>query len=159
MASLSCTLAVLLAVIGQALAAGNVGSLMVVFAAYAAGAATVLVLLGLSSALASGLLARILHRTARYVPRIAGAVLLLSGVYLVVYWAPALVTGGANESLATTGSRISAAMTGFISNNIALIVTAALVTVAVILTAALVTRSKTRTHARATAAGADSDEA
>nr|WP_022906740.1 cytochrome c biogenesis protein CcdA [Curtobacterium sp. B18] len=158
-ASLSCTLAVLLAVIGQALAAGNVGSLMVVFAAYAAGAATVLVLLGLSSALASGLLARILHRTARYVPRIAGAVLLLSGVYLVVYWAPALVTGGANESLATTGSRISAAMTGFISNNIALIVTAALVTVAVILTAALVTRSKTRTHARATAAGADSDEA
>lgn len=50
-ASLSCTLAVLLAVIAQALAASSLTTLVAVFAAYAAGASTVLVLLALSTAL------------------------------------------------------------------------------------------------------------
>ncbi|MBB2967226.1 cytochrome c biogenesis CcdA family protein [Leifsonia aquatica] len=154
-ASLSCTLAVLLAVIGQALAAGSAVGLVVVFAAYAAGAAMVLVLLALSSALASGLLARILHRTARYVPRIAGAVLLLSGIYLVAYWAPALVAGGANESLATTGSRISSAMTAFLSSNIGLVTGSALAAVAVILISAILVRARNRSRNTVTA---DDDE-
>lgn len=104
------------------------------FAAYA-GAAAVLVLLVLSSALASGLLARMLHRAARYVPRIAGAVLLLSGIYLVAYWAPTLITGNANEALAS--SRTSSALTGFLSSNTGLIAGAALAAVVVILTSAL----------------------
>lgn len=150
-ASLSCTLAVLLAVIGQALATGSAASLVVVFAAYAAGAATLLVLLALSSALASGLLARILHRTARYVPRIAGAVLLLSGTYLVIYWAPALVTGRANEALAGTGSRISSALTAFLSGNMGLIAGAALAAVAVIVIGGLLVRARNRSRATVTA--------
>jgi cytochrome c biogenesis protein CcdA len=154
-ASLSCTLAVLLAVIGQALATGSAASLVGIFAAYAAGAATVLVLLALSSALASGLLARILHRTARYVPRIAGAVLLLSGGYLVVYWAPALVTGRANEALAGTGSGISSALTGFLSSNIGLIAAAALAAVAVIVISALLVRARNRSRAPVTATAGD----
>jgi cytochrome c-type biogenesis protein len=95
-ASLSCTLAVLLAVVAQALATTNLAATVAVFGAYAAGAGTVLVLLALSAALASGALAAGLHRASRYLPRVAGIVLLASGAYLVAYWAPALRTGRAN---------------------------------------------------------------
>ncbi|MCI0156558.1 cytochrome c biogenesis protein CcdA [Leifsonia shinshuensis] len=145
-ASLSCTLAVLLAVIAQALAAASAVGLVVVFAAYAMGAAMVLVLLALSSAVASGLLARILHRTAKYVPRIAAVVLLLSGVYLVAYWAPALVAGNANESLAKSGSRISAALTGFLSSNMGLVTGVALTGVAVSVISAFLLRVRIRSR-------------
>ncbi|MBA3262074.1 MAG: cytochrome C biogenesis protein [Thermoleophilaceae bacterium] len=56
--SLSCTLAVFLAVIGQTLTAANPLQLIAVFAAYAAGSATVLIALSVSAALAKGALAR-----------------------------------------------------------------------------------------------------
>lgn len=109
-ASLSCTLAVLLAVIAQALAANSIPALIGVFAAYAGGAATVLILLALSSALASSALAKGLHRASRYLPRVAGAVLVLSGVYLVAYWAPALVTGQPNQGIAGGMNALSSAV-------------------------------------------------
>jgi hypothetical protein len=59
-ASLSCTLAVLLSVIAQALATDNLAQLVAVFAAYAAGAATLLMALALSAAFAKqGLTAKV----------------------------------------------------------------------------------------------------
>ncbi len=109
-ASLSCTLAVLLAVVAQALATANLATTAAVFGAYAAGAGTVLVLLSLSAALASGALATGLSRAGRYLPRVAGAVLLASGAYLVAYWAPALRTGRANETLARRAAPVSASV-------------------------------------------------
>ncbi|GAC1501851.1 MAG: hypothetical protein NVS2B15_24400 [Pseudarthrobacter sp.] len=136
-ASLSCTLAVLLAVIAQALAANSIPALIGVFAAYAGGAATVLILLALSSALASSALAKGLHRASRYLPRVAGAVLVLSGGYLVAYWGPALVTGQPNQGIAGGMNVLSSAASGFISANTSVIAVLAVSLAAVVLAAGL----------------------
>ncbi len=115
-ASLSCTLAVLLAAIAQALVVDGIAALVVVFAAYAAGASAILTLLALSSALASGVMARALRRASRHIPRAAGVVLVVSGGYLVSYWAPVLLTGRANQGIAAGlfTRRRSAARTGIV---------------------------------------------
>lgn len=88
-ASASCTLAVLLAVVAQAAATDLVGA-VAVFAAYAAGSALILITLALLAALAGHTLARALQRVARHAGRIAGALLAVSGAYLLLYWLPQL---------------------------------------------------------------------
>ena len=88
--SLSCTLAVFLAVIGQTLTAANPLQLIAVFVAYAAGSATVLIALSVSAALAKGALARAVRRLAPAITRVAGTLLVASGAYLILYWLPTL---------------------------------------------------------------------
>lgn len=90
-ASLSCTLAVLLAVVAQALATSDPLQMLGVFAAYGLGAATVLVALSLSAAVAKAALVGGIRRLLPVVERVGGAVLVASGAYLVAYWLPALV--------------------------------------------------------------------
>lgn len=136
-ASLSCTLAVLLAVIAQALAASSLTTLLAVFAAYAAGASTVLILLALSTALASSALATGLRRVSRYLPRIAGVVLVASGLYLIAYWAPALTSGRANQTLASGASPLTSALSNFVQQHTTQITAAAIVAVLTTLVAAL----------------------
>ncbi len=92
-ASVSCTLAVLLAVIAQAAATDWIG-VLAVFTAYAAGSALLLVTLSLFAALAATGLTRSLRAIAPYASRIAGALLALSGGYLLYYWVPPLLGGG-----------------------------------------------------------------
>jgi cytochrome c-type biogenesis protein len=92
-ASLSCTLAVLLAVVAQALATDNPLQMLAVFGAYGAGSATVLTGLAVAAAGAKAGLARALRRLLPVANRVAGAVLVLSGAYLVRYWLPALGNG------------------------------------------------------------------
>lgn len=72
LASLSCTVAVLLAVIGQAVAAADLLAVVAVFVAYSLGAASVLVLLTVSAAVASGAMARLVRRALPYVGRVSG---------------------------------------------------------------------------------------
>jgi cytochrome c-type biogenesis protein len=119
-ASLSCTLAVFLIVVSQAVAAVNPIRVLAVFGAYAAGSATVLVALSLSVALTKAVVIRALRRLAPIVSRLAGALLAASGVYLVVYWLPTL-KGGSNstpgvvrftEHLSATLEAFSSAHTG-----------------------------------------------
>jgi cytochrome c-type biogenesis protein len=119
LASLSCTLAVFLVVIGQALAAANPFELLAVFGAYAAGSASVLIALSMSAALAKGTLERALRRTLPVVSRIAGGLLALSGVYLVLYWLPALGGGNAASDswMARTSEGISSALAEFFRSN------------------------------------------
>ncbi|MEO3936880.1 cytochrome c biogenesis protein CcdA [Dermatophilaceae bacterium Soc4.6] len=136
-ASLSCTLAVLLAVIAQALAASSLTTLVAVFAAYAAGASTVLILLALSTALASSALATGLRRVSRYLPRIAGVVLVASGLYLIAYWAPALNSGRANQTLASGASPLTSALSNFLQQHTTQITAAAIIAVLTTLVAAL----------------------
>jgi cytochrome c-type biogenesis protein len=93
-ASLSCTLAVFLVVVGQATAAGDPLELLAVFGAYAAGSASVLVALAMTAALAKGTLERGLRRLLPVVSRVSGALLAVSGAYLILYWLPALGGGG-----------------------------------------------------------------
>lgn len=92
-ASLSCTLAVLLALVAQALATRNALQMLGTFGAYGAGAGTVLTALAVSAALARAGLARWLRRLLPVVGRLAGIVLVASGAYLVAYWLPALQRG------------------------------------------------------------------
>lgn len=72
LASLSCTLAVFLIVAGQASTVGDPLGMAAVFAAFAAGAATVLVAVCLSAALARGALVRALRRALPLANRLAG---------------------------------------------------------------------------------------
>ena len=94
LASLSCTLAVLLAVVAQALATASLLGVAAVLVAYAAGAATVLTALSVSAALAKGALAQRLRRVLPVVERLGGALLLASGIYLVAYRLPVLTGSG-----------------------------------------------------------------
>lgn len=100
LASLSCTLAVFLVVVSQALTVSGVPQTLAVFGAYAAGSASLLLALSVSAAVAKGALARGVRRLAPIVNRLAGTLLLASGVYLVIYWLPALGSGTANSSSA-----------------------------------------------------------
>ncbi|MBA2637382.1 MAG: cytochrome C biogenesis protein [Solirubrobacterales bacterium] len=115
LASLSCTLAVFLVVVGQALTVSGVVQTLAVFGAYAAGSASVLLALSVSAALAQGALARAVRRLAPFVNRLAGALLLLSGLYLTAYWLPALGDGSPNSTgaLASRSERISSALADF----------------------------------------------
>ena len=116
-ASLSCTLAVLLAVVAQALATHNPLRMLGVFAAYGAGSSTVLTGLSVSVAVAKGGMARWLQRLLPVAGRVAGAVLVASGAYLVSYWLPALRSGSGRGRAAvglpdTLSSRLSATLDG-----------------------------------------------
>lgn len=116
-ASLSCTVAVFLAVVAQALAASSAVRVVGVFAAYAAGATTILVALTVSTALARGAVVRWVRGLLPLVSRVGGIMLLVSGVYLVAYWLPQALHPGslAPESVAAIPQRISADLTTFVS--------------------------------------------
>lgn len=117
-ASLSCTVAVFLAVVAQALAASSAVRVVGVFAAYAAGATTIIVALTVSTALARGAVVRWVRGLLPLVSRIGGIMLLLSGVYLVAYWLPQALHPGslAPESVASIPQRISADLTTFVAD-------------------------------------------
>lgn len=95
-ASASCTLAVLLAVVTQAAATTWIG-VIAVFTAYAAGSALLLISLALLAAGTATALARSLRTIAPYTSRIAGLLLASSGLYLLYYWLPQLL-GAARPS-------------------------------------------------------------
>ncbi len=85
-ASLGCTLPVFLALIGASLATRGPAAGLIVFAAYGFGMASVLMALAIGAALLRNGLARALRRLLPHMNRIAGALLLLVGVYLTYYW-------------------------------------------------------------------------
>src|SRR3954447_7632669 len=82
-ASLGCTLPLFLTLI----AASSGPDKLTVFAAYATGAAVVLMALAVLVALAREGVARSVRPALRYMPRIAGLLLVIAGGYLVYYWA------------------------------------------------------------------------
>lgn len=85
-ASLGCTLPLFLALLGASLGAGGTGQTAGVFAAYAVGMGAVLMALSLAAALAREGLAHGLRRLLPHMSRIAGALLVVAGGYLVYYW-------------------------------------------------------------------------
>ncbi len=93
----------LLAVVAQRLAAASLAGILAVFVAYGAGAGTVLVLLAFSAAVMSGTPARALRR-------LSGAVLTLSGAYLVAYWLPVLLGTRFQTLLSRSGDRLSSVL-------------------------------------------------
>lgn len=93
-ASVVCTLAIVLAVIAQALATGTVVGLVAVVTVYGLGAATVLTALTLSTALVGTVMATALRRVLPFVQPLSGALLVLSGLYLVTTNVPGLRDAG-----------------------------------------------------------------
>lgn len=116
-ASLSCTLAVLLAVVAQALATASLLGILAVFAAYAAGAATILVALALSAALAREALVRRIGRLLPLAGRMGGLLLIASGVYLIVYWLPVVVGARPNSGLTGFSAGWSGRATTFLEGH------------------------------------------
>lgn len=148
LASLSCTVAVYLAVIAQALASGSAAQLIGVFIAYSAGATTILLSLTIATALARGALVRWVRRVLPLVERLAGILLLLSGAYLIAYWLPQLVHPGslAPQSVAAIPEQISATLTAFVSGHQAVFagLAAALLLVGIGAVAARLRRARAR---------------
>jgi cytochrome c biogenesis protein CcdA len=92
-ASLSCTLPVFLTVVAAQITRSSFAAGLLVFVAYAAGMATVLI--GITVVLALGkqsLLSR-LRRSVRHVNRVSGVVLVAAGGWIVWFWATALASG------------------------------------------------------------------
>jgi cytochrome c-type biogenesis protein len=94
-ASLACTLPVFLTVLGASLAGT---APLFAFAAFGAGMAIVLMSLSLAAALLRQGIARFLRGLLPYMERIAGALLVVAGAYLVYYWAR--IEFGPSETLA-----------------------------------------------------------
>lgn len=138
-ASASCTLAVLLAVVTQA-AATSLPGVLAVFTAYAAGSAVLLVTLAVLAAATSTVLARHLQHLARHASRITGAVLALSGLYLLYYWLPPLL-GAGRAGDAGLGALAGHVATAIRDHQLAVVVTAAVLIGAVALATALARRT------------------
>jgi cytochrome c biogenesis protein CcdA len=124
-ASLSCTLGVLLAVVAQATAAGQPIQVITVFAAYAAGATSILIGVAVATALAQAGLAALIRRAMPVVSRIGGGLLTLSGLYLMAYWWPAIGGGSPSASVAGLTDGISGQLTQFLDRPITSAVAAA----------------------------------
>lgn len=140
LASASCTLAVLLAVVTQALATSTVVGVLVVFAAYAAGSATLLLVLAVFAAFASGVISRYVRRLLPYMNRITGAVLALSGGYLLLYWLPQLIGDRRSGSGPLTG--VVGAVSSWVTGNQVRIAVIAVALIAAAALAAVVTRRR-----------------
>ena len=115
LASLSCTFGVLLAVIAQAQATSGWGGLLAVFTAYTAGAATILMLVSVGTAIAGTALTRHLGILARHGTRVTAVVLIATGAYLAWYWLPAATGHTASGGNLLTGW--SATATGWLQDH------------------------------------------
>jgi cytochrome c-type biogenesis protein len=82
-ASAACTVAILLAVVGQAVATGTFAGMLAVLLAYGAGAATLLTALSVSAAATGSVLAARLRGALRFMQPLSGALLVASGGYLI----------------------------------------------------------------------------
>lgn len=127
-ASLSCTFGVLLAVIAQAQATANYTGVLAVFAVYALGSASILLLVSLGTAVAGAVLTRHVTALTRHGPRISAVILTLTGAYLAWYWYPT-ATGYPATSGGVAGW--SAAVTSWLHNHTS---TVALFAASVVLT-------------------------
>jgi cytochrome c-type biogenesis protein len=142
LASLSCTVAVLLAVVGQALAAADLLAVIAVFAAYSLGAASVLVLLTVSAAVASGAMARVVRRALPYVGRVSGGFLVLSGAYLLAYWLPQLAGDRDGTALSRAGGTVAGNATEWLQGRTTAVAAVAAVTVLIAVAIAATVRGR-----------------
>lgn len=143
-AALSCSLALLLAVVAQAVSTGSLLGLLAVFAAYALGSSVVLILLSLGAAVARDALARHVRRLLPYINRLGGAALVLAGAYLLLYWVPALNGGQAGGIMSSAVTAASVGLSGFITDTWPIITAAAMVAVLAVVVLSLQRRNQAK---------------
>ncbi len=142
LASLSCTFGILLALIGQALAADSSATIGAVFLAYALGAATILLLLGATTGAANALLAQRLRGVSHWAPRIVGAFLIAAGIYMIVYWLPVITGSDTRNPVVTATTQIAADIATWVSSHQTSIVTTTAIALTAIVLAAAMTRHR-----------------
>jgi cytochrome c-type biogenesis protein len=121
-ASVSCSLGVFLALVGQTLSASDIAEVLRILPAFAIGSAAVLLTLVFAFAVAQGPTARFARAaTGPGAPRLAGALLAVSGVYLLAYWLPAVIGGRPEGWAADLATAISSATSEFVVTHSALI--------------------------------------
>lgn len=115
--SLSCTLPVFLSVVGSSLASSGPLAALAVFLTYGMGMSVVILALSVGAALVRGGLARALRRVLPHVSRITALLLMVVGLYLIVYWASVLAApaGVTTSPVVAAGDRISATMEAWLS--------------------------------------------
>lgn len=143
-AALSCSLALLLAVVAQAVSTGSLLGLLAVFAAYAAGSSVVLILLSLGAAVARDAVARHVRRLLPYINRLGGAALVLAGIYLLLYWVPALTGGKTGGIMSPAVTAASVKLSGLITGTWPVITIAAVLAILTVAAVSLRHRSTTR---------------
>jgi cytochrome c-type biogenesis protein len=99
-ASLSCTLPVFLVVVAGAIPQLGFLPGVVTFLIYGLGMSTLLLVVTLALALGKHALVGRLRRTGRHVNRIAGAILVVAGTYIVVFWVTTLAGDGTTQPAA-----------------------------------------------------------
>ena len=98
-ASISCTLPIFLAVVGLSTRSSNVISGWSVFLAYAAGMGVVLTAVAVALATSREVLVTRMRSVLPYVERIGGALLVVSGLFIVYYWGVLLSVNPGQESI------------------------------------------------------------
>jgi hypothetical protein len=129
-ASLGCTIGLFLAVVPGTAERANMLSGMAAFGAYAAGMSVVLLTVSLALAFTREGMVRWLRSTLRYIDRIAGALLVAVGAYLVYYGVVVLREDAVGSSPIGFVDNLSADLTGWISDrgtNLGLVLTTVVV--------------------------------
>lgn len=101
-ASLSCTLPVFLSVVATQLTSTSFVSGVALFVAYGLGMSLVMLSITIGMALGKQSLVKWLRGAARYVNRVAGAILVLAGSYILWFWGTNLTSGA--DSLGDAGA-------------------------------------------------------
>lgn len=118
-ASLSCTLPVFLVVVAGAIPQLGLLPAIATFLVYGLGMSTLLLVVTLAVALGKRSLVVWLRRSSRHVSRVAGAILVVAGGYIVVFWASQLAGGTSQSSAATRVEQLSSTVTNWVTANAA----------------------------------------
>ncbi len=148
LASLSCTAAPFLAVTAGAVGAGGWTTVVSAYLAYAAGMGAVVGVLALASATASSGLSAGLRRTAPFIGRVSGGLLVLAGAYAAWYgWFELRVLAGGStddpvvDAAIRAQSALARAVAGLGAPVLAVL---ALAVLALVVTAAVLRRRRSR---------------
>jgi cytochrome c-type biogenesis protein len=117
-ASVSCSLGVFLALVGQALSTSEAVQVIKILPAFGAGAASVLLTVVFACAIAQGPTAALTRAAAGpLAPRLGGLLLIASGAYLLAYWLPAVLGDRPEGWAADLASSLSSSASEFISTH------------------------------------------
>jgi cytochrome c-type biogenesis protein len=115
-ASLSCTLPVFLAVVAGTIPQLGIVAGVATFLVYGLGMSALLLVVTFALAGGKQALVRRLRRGSRHVGRVSGAVLVLAGAYIVVFWVSTLAGDGTSPLAVVTGvERLSSLVTTWVS--------------------------------------------
>jgi len=116
LSSLSCSLPLFLAGVLGVFTNASFGSGLAAFAAYALGMGLFVTAAGVVTSLAGGTVIERLRPLARILPRVAGAIVLVAGGYLVFYWAHELLAPDTRSGVIAAAQSVQNIVSMWIGN-------------------------------------------